>query len=127
MTMGSTSTMEQEAIKARQFFMRHRVAELFGVDSTLLDSEDRMKPKVLEVARTLNMIVWEVFCHKFEKGVSIVIIISDSHVAVHTWPEYEYAHFDIIVCSEQATWDRLEEVLQKEFSPQSMKATNLDY
>jgi len=40
--------------------------------------------------------------HKFgeQGGVTGVLILAESHITVHTWPEYAYAAFDIFMCGE---------------------------
>jgi len=57
--------------------------------------------------------------HKFSPhGVSGVVVIAESHVAIHTWPEYRYAAVDIFTCGESIDpWiiqDRLKELLGSE-------------
>lgn len=39
--------------------------------------------------------------HKFSPyGISGVVVIAESHVAIHTWPEYNYAAVDIFTCGD---------------------------
>ncbi len=57
--------------------------------------------------------------HKFSPhGVSGVVVIAESHVAIHTWPEYRYAAVDIFTCGESIDpWiiqDRLKDLLGSE-------------
>jgi S-adenosylmethionine decarboxylase len=35
-------------------------------------------------------------------GVSVVALIEESHIAIHTWPEYKYAVIDVVTCGEQS-------------------------
>jgi len=35
-----------------------------------------------------------------ESGVTGVVILAESHISVHTWPEHNYAAFDVFVCGE---------------------------
>ena len=45
-------------------------------------------------------IVDEVF-HEFSPfGISGVVVIAESHLAIHTWPEYCYAAVDVFSCGE---------------------------
>lgn len=49
----------------------------------------------------------ETVFHKFSpQGVSGVVVISESHLAIHTWPEYGYAAVDIFTCGDRVNpWD----------------------
>lgn len=104
-----------------EIFMRHRVVEIFGVDSVVLDSESEIVKRLERIAGTLNLIIWKVFAYKFSLGVTAIAVISDSHVAIHTWPEYGYVHFDIITCSEKAKWGDLIATIESEFHPEHIK------
>lgn len=60
--------------------------------------------------------VREVAFHKFSpQGVSGVVIISESHLSIHTWPELGYAAIDVFTCGTSVDpWDAckyLEEIL----------------
>ena len=78
---------------------RHTLLELRGCDSALLNTPDALKDLLLEaVRRGHGTIVTDVF-HTFSPhGVSGVVVIAESHVAIHTWPEHDYAAVDIFSC-----------------------------
>lgn len=119
--------MSSEATRNPGIFLRHRVIELFGVDANLLDSQKAVEEKLSNITKTLNLIVWNIFTHKFSLGVTSLAVISDSHVAIHTWPEYGYVHLDVITCSEKANWDLLMPSIEEEFLPKDIKYQNLNY
>ncbi len=78
---------------------RHTLLELHGCNIALLNAPDELKTLMKEaVLRGHGTIVTEVF-HTFSPhGVSGVIVIAESHVAIHTWPECGYAAVDIFSC-----------------------------
>jgi S-adenosylmethionine decarboxylase proenzyme len=78
---------------------RHTLLELHGCDTAALNSPADLKELLLEaVRRGRGTIVTEVF-HTFSPhGVSGVVVIAESHVAIHTWPERGYAAVDIFSC-----------------------------
>ena len=78
---------------------RHTLLELRGCDSALLNQPTELKLLLVEaVRRGHGTIVTEVF-HTFNpQGVSGVVVIAESHVAIHTWPEHDYAAVDIFSC-----------------------------
>jgi S-adenosylmethionine decarboxylase proenzyme len=50
--------------------------------------------------------------HRFEpQGVSGVVVIAESHLSVHTWPEYGYAAIDVFTCGTTVEPEKAAEVL----------------
>ena len=79
----------------------HLLLELKECDAELLDDlacvREILTRAAIEAGAT---IVGDTF-HKFEPvGVTGVIAIAESHIGVHTWPEYSYAAADIFTCGE---------------------------
>ncbi|WP_248291084.1 adenosylmethionine decarboxylase [Neoroseomonas marina] len=75
------------------------VLDLYGCDDTLIDDIDHVREAMLGAARAARAtIVQEVF-HRFAPwGVSGVVVIAESHLAIHTWPERGYAAVDVFTC-----------------------------
>jgi S-adenosylmethionine decarboxylase proenzyme len=86
-------------MKTHRPFAVHMLVELHGCKAELLDDPAALKQLLLEaVRRGQGTIVTDVF-HTFNPhGVSGVIVIAESHVAIHTWPEHGYAAVDIFSC-----------------------------
>ncbi|HDJ26355.1 MAG TPA: adenosylmethionine decarboxylase [Candidatus Bathyarchaeota archaeon] len=78
---------------------RHLIVEVWGVDPALLDDEARLREVLIEAAKRAGGRVIGVLFHKFKpQGVTGVVAIAESHISVHTWPEYGYAAIDIFTC-----------------------------
>jgi S-adenosylmethionine decarboxylase len=56
-----------------------------------------------------------------------VIILSESHLSAHTWPELGYLHVDIVTCVRKLTEERLRTVLGAAFRPEHLKLAQLQY
>ena len=78
---------------------KHLIAELYDCDEKILSNvseiENQMSKAAIECGAT---IVASTFHHFSPHGVSGMIIISESHLAIHTWPEYKYVSLDIYTC-----------------------------
>lgn len=60
--------------------------------------------------------------HKFSpQGVSGVIVIAESHLSIHTWPEFEYAALDVFTCGDKAIADSILQHLVQTFKPMNSK------
>lgn len=77
----------------------HVLVELYGVDAALLDDPDRLERALLGAAAAARCEVLGSVKHKFEpQGASVVVLVAESHLSIHTWPEHGYAAADILTC-----------------------------
>jgi S-adenosylmethionine decarboxylase proenzyme len=80
---------------------RHLLLELYDCDSELLNSLDGVKNVLVEAAARAHATIVDVVFHEFNPfGVSGVVVIAESHLSIHTWPEHRYAAVDIFSCGE---------------------------
>jgi S-adenosylmethionine decarboxylase len=86
---------------------RHVIAELDGCDPVLLSDSKAIRRLLLEAARRAGAtaLADETFDFK-NGGVSGFVLLAESHVSIHTWPEHRYAAVDIYTCGDQAVPDR---------------------
>jgi S-adenosylmethionine decarboxylase proenzyme len=80
----------------------HLLIEFYNCDRKALDDEKFITKLFVDAARKAKATVVEQTFHKFNPhGVSGVVVISESHLAVHTWPEYGYAAVDVFTCGSE--------------------------
>lgn len=77
---------------------KHVYGELYDCDTKLLRSKRVLKNIVIEAAKIGNMTLLDVKSWKIGDGVSIVAIVLESHIAIHTWPEFSFATVDVYSC-----------------------------
>jgi len=78
---------------------RHLIAEYYACDTALLDDVRRLRNAMLEAARLVGATVLGHTFRKFQpQGVSGTVVISESHLSIHTWPDYRYVAVDIFTC-----------------------------
>jgi S-adenosylmethionine decarboxylase proenzyme len=76
------------------------LAELDGCPSGLLDNEALLKKTLVRGIKTCGLHKVSLTSHKFNPiGVTVISIISESHIAIHTYPEANHASVDIFHCS----------------------------
>lgn len=79
----------------------HLILELQECRPELLDDLDYVKQTLLEAAESTGATIIGNTFHKFSpQGVTGVVAIAESHLCIHTWPEYGYAAADIFTCGE---------------------------
>ena len=80
-------------------FGKHILAEYFDCECTYLDSKTAIREIMLEAAtRCGATIVGDIFHHFSPQGVTGVVVIAESHLSIHTWPEFRYASVDLFTC-----------------------------
>lgn len=78
---------------------KHLLMELKDCDKEMLNDVDSLKSIMLTAANEAGATVLGESFHRFRPhGISGVIIIAESHLFIHTWPEYGYAAADIFTC-----------------------------
>ena len=80
---------------------RHLLLELKNCNKEVLDDLDFLRDCLNEAAiRCGATVVGESFYHFSPQGVSGIINIAESHISIHTWPEYGYAAVDVFTCGD---------------------------
>jgi len=80
---------------------RHLLLELFDCDAEAINSLDTVKASMVEAAKRAQATIVDVVFHEFNPfGISGVVVIAESHLAIHTWPEYRYAAVDVFSCGD---------------------------
>lgn len=91
--------------------------ELYGCNKELLLNKVSIEQIMHEAALRANATIVQEFFHQFSPfGVSGTVVIAESHINIHTWPEHHYAAVDIFTCGEsldsQKAVDYLAEILE---------------
>ncbi|HWP98479.1 MAG TPA: adenosylmethionine decarboxylase [Syntrophomonadaceae bacterium] len=105
---------------------RHVLAEVYGCKFEILNDIKAVQDIMVNAALEAGAEIRELVFHKFSpQGVSGVVVISESHLAIHTWPELGYAAVDVFTCGEKVNpWDACN-YLAEHFGAQNVKATEV--
>jgi S-adenosylmethionine decarboxylase proenzyme len=72
---------------------------MWGCCKDIIDNVDVVKEILAKATESAKATLVDVVCHRFSPyGVTGVAILAESHISVHTWPEYGYAAGDIFIC-----------------------------
>jgi S-adenosylmethionine decarboxylase len=101
---------------------RHILAEFFDCDGELLKDTSFIENEMGAAAEACGATIVESCFHTFNPfGVSGAVVISESHLTIHTWPEYNYAAVDIFTCG-----DTVDPWLACEHLKTSLKSQEVD-
>ena len=84
-----------------QVLGRHLLVEFYGCRTDILNNVDLISEKMSEAATEAGATVVDKMFRKFNPhGVSGMVMIEESHLSIHTWPEHGYAAVDLFTCGE---------------------------
>jgi len=97
---------------ATKYSGKHLILDLFDVDPKFLCSVNEIKKCLKKAATSAKATVLKDAFHHFGKdhGVTGIIVLSESHISIHTWPEERYAAIDIFMCGVCNPEDSIEEI-----------------
>ncbi|MEC8052376.1 MAG: polyamine aminopropyltransferase, partial [Myxococcota bacterium] len=100
---------------------RHVLVEYYGCDSEILGDASLLEKAVVKAAKDAGATVLNSTFHQFAPvGTSGVVVIQESHLAIHTWPEFQYAAVDLFTCGDMidpwVSFNSLKGSLKSEFS-----------
>jgi S-adenosylmethionine decarboxylase proenzyme len=105
---------------------RQILVEFYDSDRSVIDDVEAIEQIMLDAAYASGATVVSHNFHKFSPhGVSGVIVIAESHVTIHTWPEYGYAAVDIFTCGETIDPWVIQEQLQRAFASQNVSSMEM--
>ena len=91
---------------------KHLLLELKDCKKEVLNDIGFLKSALLAAAHESGAtILGESFHHFNPQGVSGVVVIAESHLCIHTWPEYGYAAADIFTCGNSVQPEKMAEIL----------------
>ncbi len=75
--------------------------DFYGCKTDGLNSCEFIENTLLKAAKMMNLTVVNTTIHQFSPiGISGVIVIQESHIAIHTWPEHNYVAIDFFTCNQ---------------------------
>ena len=105
---------------------KHLLVELKDCDRQLLNDLGFLKSTLLQAATESGAKVLGESFHQFQpQGVSGVVTIAESHLFIHTWPEYGYAAFDIFTCGNSVQPEKAAPMLVKALGAKSHSALEI--
>jgi len=106
---------------------KHLLLELNDCDPKLLNDISFIKETMLVAAKAAGATVLGESFHQFSpQGVSGVLIIAESHLTIHTWPEHGYAGADIFTCGTRVKPEKAAEVIIEKLKPVTHALIKLD-
>jgi len=95
--------------------IKELLVDMYGCEN--LDDEKFLCETLEAAAKSVGANIIQKMTKRFSPiGVSVILILAETHISIHTWPEYKYAALDIFICGEgkdpETAWNVIKETLQ---------------
>jgi len=104
----------------------HYIVEASGCNPKVIGSVEKVQDILVKAAEIAGAKVWAISFSKFPpSGVSGVVVISESHISTHTWPEMRYAALDIYTCGSHVDPEKAVVYAVEEFGASTSHITEI--
>ncbi len=94
---------------------KHCILELYDCDQSKLNDEACVRTTLTTAAKVAGATLLNLITHHFEpQGVTGLVLLAESHISIHTWPEHGYAAVDVFTCGDHTMPERACNVLAEE-------------
>lgn len=79
----------------------HLLVEMKDCNPAVIRNLEEVRDALVSAAREAKATIVDISFHEFNPfGISGMVVIAESHLSIHTWPEYNYAAVDIFTCGD---------------------------
>lgn len=105
---------------------RQILVEYYDCDQSKINDVSHIEHSLIQATKASHATIISHNFHKFSPyGVSGVVVIAESHVAIHTWPEYNYAAVDIFTCGDTIDPWIIQEYLKEFFHSKNVSSMEM--
>lgn len=102
------------------------LVELYNCNADKINDVEFIESAMLSATQNSGATIISHNFHKFNPhGVSGVVVIAESHVSIHSWPEYDYAAVDIFICGESIDPRSIQADLKEAFESKNISSKEM--
>jgi S-adenosylmethionine decarboxylase len=126
--MATQNVLDKEVLQAREdektVFSVHLTADFYA--PKFIEDPRKLRKILYDAAKAANNTPLKTTVYKFPvQGITGVILLAESHIAIHTWPESNYMAVDIFTCGHKTRPVGALEYLKEVFCPQKVKIRHI--
>jgi len=117
----------EKSLQPNRMLGKHAIIDLSGCNSEIIRNCKFIHDTLVEAADIARLTVLGIMDHRFApEGYTAVLMLEESHLSIHTWPEYNYASIDLYSCNLQTDFQAVIDFLTNEFQATVTRFTFLE-
>jgi S-adenosylmethionine decarboxylase len=123
--MAKTKRSRVWAIRSKKSIGMHLIADFwFGKK---IENPKKLERVLIEAAKRAGNTPLEFSYHKFNpQGLTGVLLLAESHIALHSWPEFNFLAIDIFTCGNKAFPEKALKYLKRILKPAKVKVLKIE-
>ena len=106
---------------------KHTLADIYDCKNNSLNNIEDMKKILIDACKEANLHIVDFTFHQFKPyGVSGICTLKESHLAIHTWPEYHFASVDAFTCGNMMDPGVVCNIIAKKLNSNNVVIKNFD-
>lgn len=102
----------------------HLIVEFW--DSETIEDPQKIEAILAQAAKVSKNVPLDIKIHKFTpQGLTGFILLAESHISIHTWPEKKYVAIDIFSCGKESKPYLGLKYLENQFHPKKVKVKEI--
>lgn len=119
------STKEPAHRDSPQHIGKHIIADFWGCEYE--GSAKDFENLLLEAAKVSNASVLDTIFHQFKpNGATALLLLAESHISIHTWPEHGYIAVDVFTCGTKMKPQLAIDYLKNKLKPERSEIQTID-
>ena len=104
----------------------HQIIDFYKCDKDIISNSDLVKSIFVKASELSQATIVSQKFHEFSPyGLTGVLVITESHISIHTWPEHGYIAVDVFSCCNKIDHKRLINTLKFEFGSKKVRTKRL--
>lgn len=104
----------------------HIVADLYGVDPEMISEASTLYPVIEGAVKFGNLTKISSDYYQFQpKGASGIVLLAESHLSFHTWPEHGLVTLDIYTCGDPSGAEKAYRYILERLRPKMVECRRM--
>ncbi|MDD5347531.1 MAG: adenosylmethionine decarboxylase [Candidatus Omnitrophica bacterium] len=124
--MPTKELIRKEIVRETALHSVHLIADFISPQHFVEEPEE-LETILYEAAYVAKNTPLKSCIHKFPgQGITGVLVLAESHIAIHTWPEHDYIAVDLFTCGRHTQPHKALEYLKRKFLPAKVRVRDID-
>lgn len=125
MALRKLASVQEKHTESTNHIGTHIVSDMWHCQN-LPDDAKLLEKILVNAAHSANATILGVVSHDFEpQGATVMVLLAESHISLHSWPEYNYVAIDVFTCGKQMDPAAAVKHLEDFFKPQKAESKTI--